>query len=181
MQTFEIQGGIHPAYRKELASEQAIRPLPLPKRFYIPLQQHVGAVSVPIVAVGEHVRKGQVLCVRQGSMSATQHAPTSGQVVAIDEMTAPHPSGLADTTIVIEADGLDEWAELPPPIADPLAAPPQEIVDRVALFQEFWIADYRKTWSIGFRFASRNRLCLHLLDALINKHFYPVTRTNRNG
>lgn len=133
MQTFEIQGGIHPAYRKELASEQAIRPLPLPKRFYIPLQQHVGAVSVPIVAVGEQVRKGQVLCVRQGSMSATQHAPTSGQVVAIDEMTAPHPSGLADTTIVIEADGLDEWAELPPPIADPFAAPPQEIVDRVAI------------------------------------------------
>jgi electron transport complex protein RnfC len=133
MKIFDLPGGIHPAYRKELASEQAIRPLPLPKRLYIPLQQHVGALSVPIVAVGEEVKKGQVLCVRQGSFSATQHAPTSGRIVAIDAVTAPHPSGLPQETIVIEADGLDQWGELPAPIADPFAADPQEIIDRVAI------------------------------------------------
>ena len=133
MKIFDLPGGVHPAYRKELSSEQAIRPLPLPKRLYIPLLQHVGALSVPIVAVGDTVAKGQVLCVRQGSFSATQHAPTSGRIVAIEAHTAPHASGLAQETIVIEADGQDAWGDLPAPINDPLAAAPQDIIDRVAI------------------------------------------------
>lgn len=132
MRIFDIAGGVHPVYRKELASEQPIRALPLPPRLYIPLQQHVGALSVPIVAVGSHVGKGQVLCVRQGTLSATQHAPTSGTIVAIESITAPHASGLAQETIIIEADGRDAWAELPAPIDNPLAADPQQIIDRVA-------------------------------------------------
>ena len=132
MKIFDIPGGVHPAYRKELASEEAIRVLPMPERFYIPLQQHVGAMSVPIVAVGDRVSKGQVLCVRQGTMSATQHAPTSGRIVAIEPVTAPHASGLAQETIVIESDGKDAWGELPEPIADPFAEDPQRIIDRVA-------------------------------------------------
>lgn len=132
MKIFDIPGGIHPAYNKELASEQAIRRLPLPERLYIPLQQHVGALSVPVVAVGEKVKKGQVISVRQGTFSAAQHAPTSGTVTAIDAVLAPHPSGLQETAIVIESDGLDEWAELPPAIEDPLSAPVQDIIDRVA-------------------------------------------------
>ena len=133
MTIFDIQGGVHPDYRKDLANEQAIRVLPLPKRVYIPLQQHVGALSVPIVAVGTRVGKGQVLCVRQGTLSAKQHAPTSGHVVAIDAVTAPHASGLTQETIIIEADGSDEWAELPSPITDPFAAEPQDIIDRVSI------------------------------------------------
>ena len=132
METFHLRGGIHPVYRKELSSEQAIRPLPLPGRLYIPLQQHVGAESVAIVAAGERVLKGQVVSVRLGTLSAAQHAPTSGRVLAIDTLTAPHASGLSQQTIIIEADGLDEWAPLPATIDDPLSAPPQQIVERVA-------------------------------------------------
>ncbi len=133
MKIFNLSGGVHPAYRKELSSEQPIQVLALPKRLYIPLQQHVGALSVPIVTPGETVKKGQVLCVRQGSFSATQHAPTSGRIVAIESHTAPHASGLPQETIVIESDGQDEWGELPAPIADPLACEPQALIDRVAI------------------------------------------------
>lgn len=132
MKIFDIPGGVHPAYHKDLSSEQAIRQLPIPKRLYIPLQQHVGALSVPIVSLGERVKKGQILSVRQGTFSAAQHAPTSGTVVAIDAVLAPHPSGLQEKAIVIETDGADEWGDLPPPIDDPFAAPSQEIIDRVA-------------------------------------------------
>ena len=133
MKIFNLSGGVHPAYRKELSSEQPIQALALPKRLYIPLQQHVGALSVPIVTPGETVKKGQVLCVRQGSFSATQHAPTSGRIVAIESHTAPHASGLPQETIVIESDGQDEWGELPAPIADPFACEPQALIDRVAI------------------------------------------------
>jgi Na+-translocating ferredoxin:NAD+ oxidoreductase subunit C len=132
MKIFDIPGGIHPSYRKELASEEPIRQAPLPKRVYLPLQQHVGTLSVPIVAVGDCVKKGQVVCVRQGSMSATHHASISGRVVALDKAMAPHASGLPMETVVIESDGLDEWGALPAPIADPFLASPQEIIERVA-------------------------------------------------
>lgn len=133
MKIHDLAGGVHPAYRKELSSEQAIRPLPLPRHLYIPLQQHVGALSVPIVAPGDQVKKGQVLCVRQGSFSATQHAPSSGTISRIDTLTAPHASGLPQETIVIETDGQDTWGELPAPIDDPFNADPQQIIDRVAV------------------------------------------------
>jgi electron transport complex protein RnfC len=133
MKIFDLPGGVHPAYRKELSSEQPIKALPLPRRLYIPLQQHVGALSVPIVVAGEEVKKGQVLCVRQGSFSATQHAPTSGRIVAIESYTAPHASGLPQETIVIESDGHDEWGDMPAPIADPFACEAQVLIDRVAI------------------------------------------------
>lgn len=133
MKVFDLPGGVHPAYRKELSSEQPIKVLPLPQRVYIPLQQHVGALSVPIVTPGQPVSKGQVLCVRQGSLSATQHAPTSGHIVAITSHPAPHASGLPQETIIIESDGQDAWGELPPAINDPFACAPQTLIDRVAV------------------------------------------------
>ncbi len=132
MKTFRIRGGIHPDYKKELASEQAIEALPLPERLYIPLQQHIGAMGDVVVAVGERVGKGQLLARSYGAFSAAQHAPTSGVVVEITSLPAPHPSGLPQTTVVIEPDGEEAWADLPGALADPFAAPPEAIRARVA-------------------------------------------------
>ena len=53
-------------------------------------------------------------------------------ISAVTLVPAPHPSGLAQLTIILEADGRDEWGELPEAIADPFAAPAQAIKDRVA-------------------------------------------------
>lgn len=131
MKLFPIPGGIHPDYRKSLASEQPIVRLPLPARLYVPLQQHIGVPADALVTVGERVRKGQLIARGRGGLSASQHAPTSGRVVEVGALTAPHPSGLAQPTIVIEADGADEWAELPPPVDDPFACEPRLIQERV--------------------------------------------------
>lgn len=132
MKLFPIRGGVHPDYRKEATSDKPIVALPLPKRLYIPLQQHMGAPADPIVQAGDHVKKGQVIARGQGAVSAPVHATSSGTVVEIAELTAPHPSGLPQPTIVIETDGKDEWADLPAPIADPFAAAPEDIRGRVA-------------------------------------------------
>jgi len=132
MKLFSIKGGIHPDYRKELTSEKAIVPMPLPKQLHLPLQQHMGAAATNTVEAGDSVKKGQMLARGQGFISAAVHAPTSGRIISISEMTAPHPSGLPQLTIVLEPDGKDEWAELPAPIEDPFAAPGQAIRDRVA-------------------------------------------------
>ena len=132
MKLFPIRGGIHPQYRKELSSEKAIVTLPMPALLYIPLQQHIGAPAEVLVAEGDLVKKGQLIARNQGAVSASQHAPTSGRIKSVTQVTAPHPSGLPQTTIILESDGKDEWAELPEPIADPFAADTHTINDRVA-------------------------------------------------
>jgi electron transport complex protein RnfC len=115
-----------------LTSEKAIVVMPMPAMLYIPLQQHIGAPAEVLVAEGDLVKKGQMIARNQGAVSASQHAPTSGRIVSVAEVAAPHPSGLPQKTIIIEPDGKDEWAELPAPIADPFTATPHEINDRVA-------------------------------------------------
>ncbi|WP_242445512.1 hypothetical protein [Chromatium okenii] len=72
MKLFPIRGGIHPDYHKELSGEQAIEPMPLPARLYIPVQQHIGAPAEILVAAGDAVKKGQLIARRQGQVSA-QH------------------------------------------------------------------------------------------------------------
>lgn len=132
MKLFPIRGGIHPDYRKDLTSENAIVEMPMPKVLYIPLQQHIGAPAEVLVAEGDQVKKGQMIARNQGTVSASQHAPTSGRIRTVAEVTAPHPSGLPQMTIILESDGLDEWGDLPEPIADPFAADMHAINDRVA-------------------------------------------------
>ena len=132
MKLFPILGGIHPEYRKELTSEKAIVAMPIPAVLYIPLQQHIGAPAEVLVAEGDLVKKGQMIARNQGTVSASQHAPTSGRIRTVTDVTAPHPSGLPQTTIVLEADGKDEWVDLPEPIADPFSADMHTINERVA-------------------------------------------------
>jgi len=132
MKLFPIMGGIHPEHRKDLTSEKAIVALPMPATLFLPLQQHIGEPAAPTVEAGYLVKKGELLARSDGAISAPIHAPTSGRIRAIAEITAPHPSGLPMPTIILESDGKDEWTDLPPPIDDPFAAPPQSIRDRVA-------------------------------------------------
>jgi len=132
MKLFTVRGGIHPEYRKERTSESAIVALPLPAALYLPLQQHIGAPAEPVVEAGALVKKGQLLARAGGAVSAPVHAPTSGRIASIAEMTAPHPSGLPQMTIILEPDGKDEWAELPLGLSDPFKADPSSIRQRVA-------------------------------------------------
>jgi len=94
MKLFKLRGGIHPEAHKE-TSANVIEALPLPERLYVPLQQHIGAPAELVVKAGDHVLRGQLLARSNGVISAPVHAPTSGTVVAIEKITAPHPSGLA--------------------------------------------------------------------------------------
>jgi len=87
----------------------------MPAALYIPLQQHIGAPAEVLVKEGDLVKKGQMIARSQGVISSPQHAPTSGRITAVTQVAAPHPSGLPQTTIILEPDGKDEWADLPNP------------------------------------------------------------------
>lgn len=123
--------GVHPDDHKRPAADAPLRELPLPKRLYIPLHQHVGQPARPIVLVGQKVLRGQLIAEAQGNISAPVHASVAGKVVSIGEITAPHPSGLPFVAIGIEPDGSEATCELPIP-ADPFALSPAELTKLVA-------------------------------------------------
>ncbi|MBU0622547.1 MAG: electron transport complex subunit RsxC [Gammaproteobacteria bacterium] len=130
MKLFDLKGGVHPEGKKNLSAERRIRALPLPKKLYVPMQQHIGAPAAPVVNVGDHVFKGQLIASAQGNVSAAVHAPTSGAITALGDHVAPHPSGLPVPTITLESDGKDEWCAIQG-CEQPLELAAEEIAARV--------------------------------------------------
>lgn len=124
--------GVHPHDdHKRPAADAPLRVMPLPARLCVPLLQHVGAPATPVVAVGERVRRGQLIAGPGGRLSAPVHAPSSGVVTAIGEVTAPHPSGLPFAAITLALDGRDEAIDFPA-TADPFALSPAEVAQKIA-------------------------------------------------
>lgn len=115
MQLWKFNGGARVDGHKNLSNEQPIAQAKIPKLLILPLLQHLGIPTEPIVSVGERVLAGQVIARSPGDdhdvlMSAPIHASSSGVVIAIEPREVPHPSGLRAVCIVIETDGQDEWS-----------------------------------------------------------------------
>ena len=126
-----FHGGVHPAEHKALSEHCAIESLPMPKRLYVPLDQHIGKPCEPCVTAGDLVLKGQLIGKAQGFVSAPVHAPTSGTVLAVEEHAAAHPSGMSMLCVVIEPDGMDKWVDNLQGIEEPLKAEPDEIRKKI--------------------------------------------------
>ena len=122
---FQFKGGVKPETHKAPSVQEPIGLAPLPPLLIVPLHQSIGGNPLPLVHVGERVRKGQRIGAADKWVSAAVHAPTSGTVLAIEERIAAHPSGLPTLSVVIEPDGLDEWAERAP--FDHTALPPERV------------------------------------------------------
>jgi len=129
--TQRIRGGVHAEEHKtETAAQPIVYGFPLPKKLYIPLQQHVGKPAEPLIRVGDRVLKGQLLAYSQGMISAPVHAPSSGIILDVNDYPAPHPSALPIRMIVLETDGKDEWMETHP-VDDPFQLTSEDISLRV--------------------------------------------------
>ncbi len=104
-----FRGGVHPHDFKELSKDCAITDAPVPEELVVPLQQHIGAPAKACVAVGDEVKRGQVIAEPGGFVSAAIHSPVSGKVKKLD--TTLHPMGMTCQAVVITNDGEDQWAE----------------------------------------------------------------------
>ena len=116
MALLTFKGGIHPDDGKSLAKDKAIVDVKPKGDLVYPVSQHIGAPANPVVAVGDHVLKGQMIAEAGGFVSAPIYASVSGTVKAI----APHlnPTGGRVNSIVIENDG--EYKEVEYPEVTPL-------------------------------------------------------------
>ena len=107
MRTFPI-GGIHPHDNKEWSKDRAIERLELPDQVYIPMIQHIGAPSTPLVKKGDKVLTGQLIGQSVGFVSANIHATISGTVTSVDGYA--NGQGQRRLMVVIKREG-DEWVE----------------------------------------------------------------------
>ncbi|MDM8569526.1 electron transport complex subunit RsxC, partial [Thiotrichales bacterium HSG1] len=119
---WQFHGGVHPSGHKYLSANKSIIPANIPPFLILPLLQHIGEPTEPVVGIGDKVLKGQVIahCHAYNCrklMTVPLHASSSGTVAAIEERAVPHPSGLTAPCIIIKTDGQDTWAKQVP-VAD---------------------------------------------------------------
>jgi H+/Na+-translocating ferredoxin:NAD+ oxidoreductase subunit C len=127
---WSFPGGLRLPGRKAQSMRLPLAQARLPKVLVLPLHQHIGEPAEPVVRVGERVLKGQVVAHPMGYVSVPLHASSSGIVRAIGDYPVPHPSGLAGCCIVIETDGLDEWADCHP-VGDYARLDPSALRNRI--------------------------------------------------
>ena len=106
LKTFSL-GGIHPAENK-LSANSAIEILPVPESVSVPISQHIGAPSEPVVKKGDAVKTGQLIAKSTGFVSANIHSPVSGIVQKVEDVV--DASGYRKMAIIIKTEG-NEWIE----------------------------------------------------------------------
>ena len=104
LKTFAL-GGVHPPENK-LSENVPIEVFSLPKQVTIPVNQNLGAPSVPLVAKGDAVKAGQLIARGEAFISSNIHSPVSGKVLKVDD-SLDH-TGYRRRAIVINVEG-DEW------------------------------------------------------------------------
>jgi len=109
-----FNGGLTLDAYKSLSTGSPITSMQQCEQYIVPLQQHIGAISQPLVKTGDRVLKGQMLARPGDLLSAAVHSPISGTVTDIKQHEIPHVSGLSDLCIFIENDFRDEWVERQP-------------------------------------------------------------------
>lgn len=122
--TYRFKGGVHPPEEK-LTKSVAVREMPVPKKVFIPLSQHLGAPAKPIVAVGDRVKVGTKIAEAGGFVSAAVHASIAGVVKGIADY--PHLAGRNLPAIEIEGDGTDQWDDAVKPRPDLAKLTPDRI------------------------------------------------------
>ncbi|HEX6203924.1 MAG TPA: electron transport complex subunit RsxC [Thermoanaerobaculia bacterium] len=128
--------GVHPAEHKEATAHLPIERMPFVRRYVLPLGQHIGAPSVPVVRVGQEVERGELLAKAGGFVSASLHSPVRGRVTAIGPQ--PHPQGRLAPAIVVSAD----------PFADQ-RLPEGEAVDWRAMPVDDFVAEVQAGGLVG--------------------------------
>ena len=111
----------------KFSKNSPIETIPQPKLVYLSMSQHIGAPAVPVVNVGDYVKKGQLVGEACGALSANVYASVSGTVKEIVKIK----NGLAQNLlhVVIENDFKNDSV-----IFDDLADfEPKTLIERIRL------------------------------------------------
>ncbi len=99
-----FKGGVHPPEHKEATSSSAVQWARIPERLIIPMSQHLGAPCQPVVAIGDRVKRGQIIGSVEAMVSAPVHSPVDGEVTAIGPWLTAGGARVTSVTIVPDAE-----------------------------------------------------------------------------
>jgi electron transport complex protein RnfC len=97
-----FEHGVHPAHYKGQTENLPIQRVPFVQDYVMPLGQHIGVPAQPVVAVGERVRRGQLIAEPGGFVSTGLHSPVTGTISEIGDFRGV--DGRFAPAIGIEAD-----------------------------------------------------------------------------
>ena len=109
-----FHGGVHPAQNKLMSTHQPIQTAPFAAQLILPLNQHIGPESVPLVQIGQQVLAGELIARCAPPLGVPLHAPTSGTITDIGDYPIAHASGIYSRCIVLTPDGLNQMASFTP-------------------------------------------------------------------
>ena len=99
--------GAHVPHYKNTENCETVK-MPVPKRVYVSMSQHIGAPAKACVKKGDVVAVGDVIGTAGGFISAPVHSPVSGKVFGLDEIRL---SNGKVQVVVIDTDGLQTVSE----------------------------------------------------------------------
>ena len=94
--------GIHPAENKDFTKDKPIERIPFSDTYLLPLSQHIGKPSKPIVRKGQIVKRGERIAEPDGFVSVALHSPVDGVIEDIG--LYPGPRGVEQLAIKIKTD-----------------------------------------------------------------------------
>jgi len=99
--------GAHVPHYKNTENCETVK-MPVPKRVFVSMSQHIGAPAKACVKKGDVVAVGDVIGTAGGFISAPVHSPVSGKVFGLDEIRL---SNGKVQVVVIDTDGLQTVSE----------------------------------------------------------------------
>jgi electron transport complex protein RnfC len=97
-----FEHGVHPAHHKEQTENLPIQRVPFGQHYVMPLGQHIGVPSKPVVNEGQEVRRGELIAEPGGFVSTALHSPVTGRISKIGDFRGV--DGRFAPAIGIEAD-----------------------------------------------------------------------------
>jgi len=104
-----FKGGVHPEDKKELAGFAPIERIKPPEIVYLPLSQHTGVPSKPIIEKKDEVEVGMKIAESNGKLSVPLHSSVAGVYMGL--VNYPHPLGGRKLAMKIKVDPerTEEW------------------------------------------------------------------------
>ena len=126
---YKFYGGVYPPASKGFTSDRPIKRPYIPKKVILPLLQHTGSPSEPVVAPGDSVKTGQLIAKPAGFISSALHATISGKVTKIDY--SPTPLHARILSINIESQGDEDQEFKSTPLRDIESISKMELLDKI--------------------------------------------------
>lgn len=125
MKKVPFRSGIHPFEGKKFSENKETVKIESAPLMVFPTSQHIGAPAVPVVKIGDRVRRGTLIAKAASFISSPVYSSVSGKVKAIEDRQ--NPNGSISKCIIVENDFEDECEDGYGSVKDPNELTAEEI------------------------------------------------------